>query len=71
MKYIFRGVTVFEYDPNTKQVHCYESEYNGNHFNFCKFIPEDFKLISEFFRNAYLHARDLLHESSLADIEVN
>jgi hypothetical protein len=71
MKYVFRGVTVFEYDPETKQVRVVETEENGNHFNYCKFIPEDYELIAKFFDTARHHAQGLWDTESLRDIIVN
>lgn len=71
MKYIFRGVVVFEYDPATKQMSCGQSDYNGNHFNYCRFVPEDYELLSKFFTTAHQHATGVLHESFLKDVEVN
>ena len=46
MKYIFRGIVVFEYDPNAK----YDKVKQGKHldvipaFNHCTMIDEDYKL---------------------------
>ncbi len=61
MKYIFRGNTVFEYDPKTKTMRAGEECCDGfetNVFNFCKFISEDYELLSVFFKQAYFHATD-------------
>jgi len=74
MKYTFRGNVVFEYDPETKQMSAGEVCSDGfetNVFNFCGFIPDDFKLFSEFFRRAHRHATGQLNAADLPDIEVN
>ncbi len=78
MKYIFRGNVVFEYFPETRQMTCGEEVEAGfgmmakqNAFNYCSFIPEDYKLLSEFFDKAHQHATGVLHESFLKDVEVN
>jgi len=72
MKYIFRGNVVFEYIPQHKQMLAPALVEDDSiiAFNFCRFVPEDYKLISEFFRDAYLHSTGLLHESSLKDVDV-
>jgi len=74
MKYIFRGNVVFEYDPETKGMSAGEKCADGfetNVFNFCRFIPDDYELISDFFEQAAGHAKGMLHKSFLKDIEVN
>ena len=70
MKYIFRGVVVFDYNPKTKQIKIPDTEGIGNNFNFCKFIPKDYKLISEFFNMIYLHAKGYSTDANLKDYEV-
>jgi hypothetical protein len=69
MKYIFRGITVFEYIPDTKQVIEYKITATISAFTYCKFIPEDYKLLSEFFNTVYLHING--EEVQLEDIIVN
>lgn len=76
MKYIFRGVTVFEYKPEEKykKVILYNLfESNGhdrgmNAFEYCGFINEDYKLLSQFFDTVYRHISD--EDVELKDIEV-
>lgn len=71
MKYIFRGIVVFYYDPQSKMMTSPDTEHGLNSFNFCKYIPEDFKLISEFFQTAYKHAVGEIKAEDLKDIEVS
>lgn len=69
MKYIFRGIIVFRYYPKEKQVRL---GYNGDEypaFDFCFFIPDDYKLLSEFFDTVYRHISG--ENVELKDIEVN
>lgn len=70
MKYTFRGVVVFEYNPVTKLMESPETEHGLNSFNFCKYVPEDYKLISDFFRNAHLHSTGQIKTEDLKDIDV-
>ncbi len=42
-----------------------------NNFNFCNFIPDDFILIADFFKNAHLHATGQIKTEELKDINVN
>jgi hypothetical protein len=70
MKYIFRGITVFEYDPNDK----YEKIKQGKvhdvipAFDYCRMIPEDYKLLAEFFDKVYKHLQG--EDVELKNIEV-
>ena len=70
MKYIFRGIVVFKYDPATKSMENPETKHGLNSFNFCIFIPEDYLLLSEFFQKAYAHAVGALKAEELTDTEV-
>lgn len=70
MKYIFRGVVVFEYDPINKTMNNPPTEHGSNSFNFCSYIPEDYILISDFFKAAHLHATGQIKTEDLEDIEV-
>lgn len=71
MKYIFRGVEVFEYDPTAK----HNKVKQGKHldiipaFNHCDMIDEDYKLLGEFFNIVYRHTQG--EDIELADIIVN
>ena len=71
MKYIFRGIMVFEYDPNAK----FDKVKQGKHldiipaFNHCTMIDEDYKLLGEFFNTIYRHTQG--EDVPLEDIEVN
>ena len=71
MKYIFRGCVVFEYNPNDK----YEKVKQGKvhdtipAFDFCSMIPEDYRLLGEFFDKVYKHTQG--DDVELKDIEVN
>ncbi len=54
MKYIFRGHTIFEYIPDEK-VTQHKIHDVIPAFDYCIMIPEDYKLLSEFFDKAYRH----------------
>lgn len=71
MKYIFRGHTVFEYIPDAKFDKVIQHKINKviPAFNFCKMIPEDYKLLSEFFSIVYRHIQG--EDIELKDIKVN
>lgn len=74
MKYIFRGHTVFEYKPNyadgfTDQVILHYIDNSSlDAFNYCRMIPEDYKLLSQFFDTVYRHIGG--EDIELKDIEV-
>jgi len=74
MKYIFRGITVFEYRPDDKYDKVIEhtrAGYSGPDcptFNFCKMIPEDYRLLAQFFDTVYRHTQG--EDVELKDIEV-
>jgi hypothetical protein len=70
MKYIFRGILVFEYNPEAKFDKVVEGQINGLHaFNYCSMIPEDYKLLAEFFDTVYRHTQG--ENVQLKDIKVN
>ena len=65
MKYYFRGRMILEYDPK------YPREMKTTEdFNMCLFLPEDYKLLQQFFRQAEQHANGEITEDQLNDIEV-
>jgi hypothetical protein len=72
MKYIFRGYTVFEYNPETQEV---TQELIPNTdisaFDFCKWIPEDYKLLSEYFGTVYKHTQGEIGVNDLKNIVVD
>lgn len=70
MKYIFRGHIVFEYKPDEKHHKVIQHNINGiiPAFDFCSMIPEDYKLLSNFFDTVYRHTQG--EEVELKDIEV-
>ena len=70
MKYIFRGNVVFEYDPSNKQDKVKQASVSKviPAFDFCHFIDEDYKLLSEFFDTVYRHTQG--ENVELKDIEV-
>lgn len=70
MKYIFRGIVVFEYDSETEQMTAPYDEVECGNFNFCRFIPEDYFLLAKFFETAGKHAAGQ-PDVELKDIEVN
>jgi hypothetical protein len=77
MKFIFRGLVVLEYNPETKQTEApnkyveWGQEYNDGpaNFNKCNFVPEDYVHLADFFNAAYAHATGVPNVD-LTDIEV-
>jgi len=70
MKYIFRGIVVFEYDPNAKFDKVIEGQIHGLHaFNYCGMIDDDYRLLGEFFNRVYRHTQG--EDVTLEDIVVN
>ena len=71
MKYIFRGHVVFEYKPDEKYNKVIQHKVSGviPAFDFCSMIPEDYKLLSNFFDTVYKHIQG--EDIELKDIEVN
>ena len=70
MTFFFRGVVVFEYDPDFKEVEVPNDKYEWGNFNYCKFIPEDYKLIAEFFNKIHQYETGEIGIDQLTDIEV-
>lgn len=72
MKYIFRGLTILEYNPKTKQVEVpmHDDIPTLANFNHCQFIPDDYANIADFYNTAYAHATDVPNVD-LTDIEVD
>ena len=72
MKYIFRGLVILHYNEETKQVEApmHDDVQGLANFNHCKFIPEDYVYMADFFNVAYAHATDVPNVD-LTDIEVN
>lgn len=68
MKVIFRGYTVFEYNENNKEVTMCKIHGEMPAFDYCDFIPEDYKLLSEFFDKAYKHTQG--EKVELIDIDI-
>ena len=70
MKYVFRGIVVFEYDPDAKcdKVKHGETKHGSPAFDFCNMIDEDYKLLGEFFNTVYRHTQG--EDVTLEDIEV-
>jgi hypothetical protein len=70
MKYIFRGVVVFDYDPNAKVDQVKQgNKYGIPAFDYCQMINEDYKLLGEYFNTVYRHTQG--EDVPLEDIEVN
>ena len=69
MKYIFRGNIVFEYIPEKKTVVQHQVSGVIPAYDYCKMIPEDYKLLGEFFTTVYKHIEG--EEVELNDIKVN
>jgi hypothetical protein len=57
MKFIFRGNTVFEYLPNglIQQVIQHKVHDIIPAFDYCRMIPEDYKLLAVFFDKVHRH----------------
>ena len=70
MKYVFRSIVVFEYDPNAKydKVKHGETKNGTPAFDFCSMIDEDYKLLGEYFNTVYRHTQR--EDVELKDIEV-
>lgn len=68
MRFVFRGLVVFEYNPDTKKIVLGRLDGEANFDTSCNLIPEDYKLISEFFDIAYRHTNG--ENVFLKDIEV-
>ena len=71
MKYIFRGHTVFEYIPDAKYDKVIQHKIENSDipaFDFCSMIPDDYKLLSNFFDTVYNHIQN--KTVILTDIEV-
>jgi hypothetical protein len=71
MKYIFRGHTVFEYKPDAKCDKVVQGYVHGTipAFDYCNMIPEDYKLLSQFFDTVYRHING--ENVELTDIKVD
>jgi hypothetical protein len=70
MKYIFRGNIVFEYIPDGIGKVVQHQIYGViPAFDYCRMIPEDYKLLAEFFDNVYKHING--EDVELKDIEVD
>jgi hypothetical protein len=71
MKYIFRGHTIFEYQPEAKFDKVVQHKVSGvlPAFDFCSMIDEDYKLLGQFFETVYKHTQG--EDVELCDIEVN
>jgi hypothetical protein len=73
MKYIFRGHVVFEYipDPNKEIGHVIQHQIHDRiaAFDYCRLIPEDYRLLAQFFNTVYRHING--EEVELNDIKVN
>lgn len=69
MKYIFRDHVIFEYIPDGVQKviqHKIHDILPG--FDYCRMIPEDYKLLAEFFDTVYKHING--ENVELKDIKV-
>jgi hypothetical protein len=70
MKYIFRGIIIFEYIPDGI-IKVIEHKVSDSipAFNYCHMIPEDYKLLGLFFTTIYKHING--ENVELKDIQVN
>lgn len=71
MKYIYRGNIIFEYDPDDKYEKVKLGFHNEGYTNwqYCRLIPDDYKLLSEYFDIVYRHIQG--EDVELKDMEVN
>lgn len=73
MKFIFRGNIIFEYVLPTKTASGYVFQHSIHGviaaFDYCTMIPEDYKLLSQFFDTVYRHLQG--KDVELIDIEIN
>lgn len=69
MKYIFRGHIVFEYLPEKGKVIQHKIDDGPiAAFDYCCMIPEDYKILSEFFDKVFRHING--EDINLTDISV-
>jgi hypothetical protein len=68
MSYVFRGHVVFEYIPGEGVRQHNIKGMDIPAFDFCCFIAEDYKLLSDFFDTVYRHIQG--EDVKLKDIEV-
>jgi hypothetical protein len=69
MKYIYRGHVIFEYVPDGFEKVIQHQIYGVMPaFDFCRMIPEDYKLLSEFFDKVHKHIQG--ENVDLTDIRV-
>ncbi len=72
MKYIFRGLVVFDYDPDTKELTVPVDPDTGiPNLNMCKFILEDYGLLQDFLQQIKYHVEGFCYNEDLEDIEVD
>jgi len=65
MKFYFRALLIVDYDIEKRELTITDD------FKMCKFIPEDYKLLAEFFDTIYkLQTGIAVPEEKLQDIEV-
>ena len=70
MKFIFRGHIVFEYVHDGLGTVIQHKLYGAiAAFDYCRMIPEDYKLLGEFFNRAHRHMEG--EDVELTDIVVN
>lgn len=71
MKYIFRGHTIFEYQPAAPYEKVIQHKIHGAipAFDYCSMINEDYRLLAQFFDTVYRHAQG--EEIVLRDIIVD
>ena len=70
MKYLFRGNIVFEYIPDgIEKVVQHKIHGVIPAFDYCRMIPEDYKLLAEFFNKVHRHINGA--DVTLEDIIVN
>jgi len=72
MKYVFRGRTVLDYNPDTKELTAPVDPDTGiPQMNMCKFITEDYGLLQDFFQQVAYHTQGFCHDEDLNDTVVD
>lgn len=73
MKYTFRGLDLFEYNPETKKLVVVMDIWGLNEANIeqCKLIPEDYILLAQFFTGIHLYETGMIDVMDLKDMVVN
>ena len=72
MRYVYRGLVIAEYDTEKKEVTFPDDpDGGGAAIQHVRILPEDMKLLAEFFDNAHLHITNRAADADMTDIVVN